>query len=545
MKPNQPVIYWAATVLIAAAAATAAYFIGKGHADSVSDDIMDELEMLRQEQSDAAVVKRVSQQMEDIAYLQKTVSDQERDRAEQQSELAMAMRDRAEQESRIAREAQSKAMAAVKEAEQERAKALVHQEMAEEQRDAANRAKSISDTLNFRALGRTIGNTAITQYESGNTELAGKLAYASWYFLDTYCGNTYQPETFNALSICSDTRMGQQTLQKGTVRALCPIGDDGCIVVSDYGEMEIHRRTGTRRSVILQNHKYDFRDVWTDGSRIFALSHHGPLCETDDKKLIREIPLPEENYIRMLELQPGTFLLAAKHLLLEIDRNSGKFLKNKTLDKELVTLVKDAEGIILFFSDGTAARCSDGMVLSDFECTKGKNASAAFYDDNLTALFVGYANGDVDVFNRYGKWVCTIIGQTGRITDIVTLGSVMVSASFDKSVCIWNLPLLKLEGNKKLTDALDIPPGRLDIKHNVPSTEWASPVSISCPSWPLALCRLTRTEAAVGTAGGDVLRFNVSAEDMASVINKNQNIALTSEEWERYVSAAVQYIDME
>ena len=121
MKPNQPVIYWAATVLIAAAAATAAYFIGKGHADSVSDDIMDELEMLRQEQSDAAVVKRVSQQMEDIAYLQKTVSDQERDRAEQQSELAMAMRDRAEQESRIAREAQSKAMAAVKEAEAQKA----------------------------------------------------------------------------------------------------------------------------------------------------------------------------------------------------------------------------------------------------------------------------------------------------------------------------------------------------------------------------------------------------------------------------------------
>ena len=322
-----------AAVLAVIATAIIAYSIGKSHADSVSDDVLAELESLRASQDDAAIVKRVSQQMEDIAYQQKAVSDQERERAEQQSELALAMRDRAEQESRLAREAEIKANEAAAEAEEQRANAMAHQIEAEEQRDAANYAKSVTDTLNYRALGRTLGSSSITQYENGNKALAAQLAYASWYFLNKYEGNTYQPESFNALSLSSDTKATITTKKGGTVRALHPIYGIGCVTVTDYGEIEVLRKAGVRRVVVLQDSKYDFRDVWADSANIYALSLHGPLCKTDFTGFIQDIPLPDGHYLKMLDMDDGRILIAERTHILIMDIASGRISGQKEFDR--------------------------------------------------------------------------------------------------------------------------------------------------------------------------------------------------------------------
>ena len=53
--------------------------------------MLEEMNRLEEAGKDAAIVKRVSQQMEDIAYQQKTISDRQRDRAEEQSILATRM----------------------------------------------------------------------------------------------------------------------------------------------------------------------------------------------------------------------------------------------------------------------------------------------------------------------------------------------------------------------------------------------------------------------------------------------------------------------
>lgn len=542
-KPRIPGL--TAAVLAVIATAIIAYSIGKSHADSVSDDVLAELESLRASQDDAAIVKRVSQQMEDIAYQQKAVSDQERERAEQQSELALAMRDRAEQESRLAREAEIKANEAAAEAEEQRANAMAHQIEAEEQRDAANYAKSVTDTLNYRALGRTLGSSSITQYENGNKALAAQLAYASWYFLNKYEGNTYQPESFNALSLSSDTKATITTKKGGTVRALHPIYGIGCVTVTDYGEIEVLRKAGVRRVVVLQDSKYDFRDVWADSANIYALSLHGPLCKTDFTGFIQDIPLPDGHYLKMLDMDDGRILIAERTHILIMDIASGRISGQKEFDRSLSTIARDNIGVCLFFEDGTSAHMDDNMVVTPADLSDGQRVTAAYYDNKLSALFLGLANGDIFLLDRYGNKLTAIVGHVGMITDISVVGSVMVSSSYDKSVCLWNLPLLRFDDGMTLSQKLGIPVSSLGIDRDVPSDEWLTPVSLPFQAWPLALCQFSADEVAVGTAAGEIQRFNISADAMAEKLRTEGKTEMDRQDWEHYVGSAVPYIDFE
>lgn len=537
------ILGFAAVVLAVIAAAVIAFFAGKNHADNVSDEVMAELESLRAGQSDAAIVKRVSQQMEDIAYQQKAVSDQERDRAEQQSELALAMRDRAEQESRLARDAEVKANEAAAEAEQQRANAMSHQMEAEQQRDAANYAKSVTDTLNFRALGRTLGSSSITLYENGNTELAAQLAYASWYFLNQYGGNTYQPESFNALSLCSDTKATITTRKGGTVRALHPLYGIGCVTVTDYGEIEVLRKVGVRRRVVLQDNKYDFRDVWADSTHIFALSLHGPLCKTDFTGFIQDIQIPAGHYLKMLDLGDGRIMIAARTHILIMDIASGIVVERKDLDRNLSTIARDKTGVCLFYEDGTSARLDGRMALLPADLSEGNRVTAAYFDDNLSALFLGLENGDIYLLDSFGNKLTAIVGHVGQITDIAVVGGIMVSSSYDKSVCLWNLPLLRFDDGKTFAQKLDIPVSRLGIEKDISTNEWLTPVSLPFQAWPLALCQFSADEIAVGTADGEVRRFNVSANDMAESLKSSGRTRMDRQDWEHYVGSTIPYID--
>ena len=537
------ILGFAAVVLAVIAAAVIAFFAGKNHADNVSDEVMAELESLRAGQSDAAIVKRVSQQMEDIAYQQKAVSDQERDRAEQQSELALAMRDRAEQESRLARDAEVKANEAAAEAEQQRANAMSHQMEAEQQRDAANYAKSVTDTLNFRALGRTLGSSSITLYENGNTELAAQLAYASWYFLNQYGGNTYQPESFNALSLCSDTKATITTRKGGTVRALHPLYGIGCVTVTDYGEIEVLRKVGVRRRVVLQDNKYDFRDVWADSTHIFALSLHGPLCKTDFTGFIQDIQIPAGHYLKMLDLGDGRIMIAARTHILIMDIASGIVVERKDLDRNLSTIARDKTGVCLFYEDGTSARLDGRMALLPADLSEGNRVTAAYFDDNLSALFLGLENGDIYLLDSFGNKLTAIVGHVGQITDIAVVGGIMVSSSYDKSVCLWNLPLLRFDDGKTFAEKLDIPVSRLGIEKDISTNEWLTPVSLPFQAWPLALCQFSADEIAVGTADGEVRRFNVSANDMAESLKSSGRTRMDRQDWEHYVGSTIPYID--
>ena len=119
-------------LVVLAAVAVAAYYMGRRQSRSELAVLQEEMDRLMAAEKDAAIVKRVSQQMEDIAYQQKAISDQQRDRAEEQSILATQSAERAEMERLAARDAEQKANTAAEVAQKERANAERQQEIASE-----------------------------------------------------------------------------------------------------------------------------------------------------------------------------------------------------------------------------------------------------------------------------------------------------------------------------------------------------------------------------------------------------------------------------
>jgi len=541
---KKAVIIHTSAAVIFAGLIVSAYFLGKSSAAKLEDSVYEELDALRSRESDAAIVKRVSQQMENIAYQQKAVSDMERDRAEEQSTLAMAMRDRAEQESKLAKAAESKANEAAQEARQQRELAQNHLKMAEEQRDEANYARSVADTLNLRTIGRTLGTTAISQYESGNHDLASQMAFTSWKILNKYLGNIYQPDTYSALSICSNTKSSITTKKGGSVTALYSIPIVGGVIVTDYGEIEVHRKLGERRTVVLFNKKFNFRDVWADSTDVYALSYDGVICKKSYVAISQaeEIHLPAGRYFQMIELGNGLFMIAAKEHLLLMNLASKKIVKQLEFDVMPSTLAKVRDHVLIFFTDGSMARCDSQLNTTEMKPYFNAVATVAYCDEYLHALFIGYDSGDIHLINDEGKDIMTISSQVSAITDITTVGNLMISSSYDKTLNIWHLPFLRFDNRTTMAKALGIPESRLGDIIYPPSSEWLTPAGVSYQGWPLSICQFSEHEILVGTSTGEVQILNVSVSDMAKKVQNSGIPALSRKDWDRYVGKNVPYM---
>lgn len=539
---KRKILSWIVGAVIVAGAVVGAYFIGKYSVSDTDAGILSELEKLRAEQSGVAVTKRVSQQMEDIAYQQKAVSDMERVRAENQSRLAISMRNKAEQESAFAKAAESKAVEAAAEAELQKSKALDLQKVAEEQRDEANLARSIADTLTFRILGRTLGTSSVTQFEGGNKSLASQLAYASWYFLNKYGGNTYQPETFDALSLSSNSRGTVQTKKGGSVTALAPLWDLGSIAVTDYGEIELHKKIGARRKILYQNSKYEFVGVWADTSVTYALSRRGPLCKLDKKLNLEEIQMPSGTYLSMSRLSDSTFLFVQKNALITMILPSGRVTAKTAVDGTISTVLCRDDEIDLYYEDGRSAVSDFSLSLVPSVSYAPKVVTAACFDKNLEAFFLGCKDGDVLLLDRNRRLLTTIFGHSSRVNGIVLSGSVAATCSYDKKLLLWNLPLLHLDSNKTLAQELGIPEERLSSSAHLSSNEWLSPASVSYSGWPLSLTCISNNEIIVGVSNGQVQILNISVDSMAKKIRNGIFTPMTPVDWNRYVGTTVPYV---
>ena len=118
------------------------------------------------------VIERISKQMEDIAYQQKDIAEHQREEALFQMGQAQTMRAKAETEQRKAQEFANNAVEARKMAELQREKAIEQQLIAEDEQLKAEYAKSVADTLSYKALARTLALLSTAQYKANNTDIA-------------------------------------------------------------------------------------------------------------------------------------------------------------------------------------------------------------------------------------------------------------------------------------------------------------------------------------------------------------------------------------
>ena len=127
-------------------------------------------------QKSAIITRRVSSQLEEIAYQQKEISDQQRQEAIHQTLIAEQMRDHAELEREKAITAQQAAVEAYEQMDAQK-------RLADQRREEAVLAQMRADSLARLALARSLGVQATKQFEVGNKPLADLLSYAAWKFI--------------------------------------------------------------------------------------------------------------------------------------------------------------------------------------------------------------------------------------------------------------------------------------------------------------------------------------------------------------------------
>ena len=555
-------IVWALIALGAfSGIAAVAYHIGKSQTDNQLSELHEELERLQAGEKDAAVVKRVSQQMEDIAYQQKAISDQQRDRAEEQSILAVQNAERAEMESRAAREAEGKANVAAQEAERERANAEHQQEIAVEQRDEATHARNVADTLNIRTQARILGATSQIRREAGETEVADLLAYTSWYFLKHYRGNQYFSDTFKALTQATNGISRYKMKQNSAVNAIAQVPGNPlqCVAVTNYGEVEWLTATAngsTKRisaKTLFSNKAYDFRDVVVQEQRIYALSHKGPLCQFDKQGNLTVIPLPvDDSYLRILAVgksQTGgeKLLVVGRRSLLWYTQAEGLSENPIRLSKTLSAIVEREGKYCLFYADGSYGEMgANSHVEEKTPLVKGV-VTAAYYDKHTQCLSVAVKDGTVYPINKYNRVVETLAAHKANCHDIAMQGSTIVTGGYDKMVYLWHMDNLMFESGMNFREemqARSVDKNQSRNNKDIP-TEWLVPVDYNYDGWTLAVCGDADGKSAwIGTSNGSVVLMNTSADDMAQQLHQRLKRNLTQQEWTRYVGVSIPYMKL-
>ena len=534
---------------VVAGVAALAYRMGYNRSRTELASLKEEMEQMEAAGKDAAIVKRVSQQMEDIAYQQKAISDQQRDRAEEQSILATQNAYRAEMESRAAHEAELKAQSAAQVAERERANAERQQEIAVEQRDEATHAKNVADTLNRRTQARSLAVSSQVRREADEPEVADLLAYASWYFLKNNRGNQYYSETFKSLTQATDGILRYKMKEGGAVNALAKVpGRPGqCVAVSNFGEVErltVNASQGGKRissNALLFNSLFDFRDVLIKDNSIYALSLKGPLCVLDFEGNHVEVQLPEDNYFKLVPIGDGLLVAGRKSLSWYSD---GKITGSEELPGTLSAIVEREGVTCLFFTDGGYAEMDvAGRIVEKAPLLKGV-VTAAYYDKASKCLLLGVEDGTVYPVNQYDRVMETMAAHKAKCMDITMLGPVVVTGGYDKTAYIWNMDNLLFESGLSFREELqkEKVEKRVSGSQEVP-TEWLVPVDYTFDGWTLAVCGDEDGKSVwIGTSSGNVMLLNASADDMAQQLHNKLKRNLTQQEWTRYVGVSIPYM---
>jgi len=537
---NKRLISILAIALAAATASTViAFLIGQHQSENDVRLLEKEIEQLHENEKQAAIVRRTSQQMEDIAFQQKALSDSQRDSAEVQRRLALQMRDRAEQESREAREAKAQALEALSEAEMQRSKAEELQLIAIDERDRATLAKSVSDTLYYRDLSHTLGITAITRRSINGEELSQLLAYASFYIAKRFKGNTYHEQIFEALTQNTRHTGIHRMPYHGAVEDIAPYpAKPGTFVaVSDYGEVVLCNEQGVE--LLFFDKTYDFRWVEVVSEQIIVNAFHGPVLQIKSNGEVKVREIPQGDYSKLIPYKRGVMLMAERHLVwFNPNQPNHHIIK---LDRPLSSMV-DCDGqLLLYFADGTSATIDNNFrVLPHPSPAHGRVVTAATYDPQLRCLCLGYKNGDVELFNPEGRYIERLQGHRSIVNDIQIMDGVLISCAYDKTAQLWYLPNLQMASGYSFLEELASPTPL--AKRNVSGavTEWCNPVRITFSSWAYSAGMHGGT-AYVGTSSGEIHYFCYDLSKMAAELQSRLKRNLTPEEWQKNIGLDLPY----
>lgn len=546
-------------IAIAVIAGLIVYVFASSGYESEISELNNRIEEMKSAERNALITKRISEQMEDIAYEQKALSDKQRMRAEEQSRLADIERGKAELERGLAVKAEQQARASAQEAENMRLIAEQQSVLATQHMEEAINARSHADTLFYQSLARSLAQTSITQFKSGDKSLAALLAYSAWYYTDKFKGNVYHQDIYTALldnAPRAKMHIGRVT---GNPRAMIKVpeiyekdGIKGYVIATDYGEIcNLTPKLDTNGNLdkydekrILNNQDYLFRDVCVAGGDILALDVSGMLVKARfsmaknrlepkdfmgrgqhprqedavvSRKYLPMSNMPQERWRHLLQNDDGKIIAVGEHQIVWLDAGGNNILHTHSITDEISEAGVTDNTLVIFTKTGNLFTFNDGKPSSSTHISLPRNNPVSYYyymkDKGMHIL--GTEDGDVLLYDKNHKHIKSLVGHSGAITHMEHLGWCLATSSYDHKICLWNLN---------------------DIDTQI------APIEVYYDKWPL--CFTTNKDnwtLIVGLADGDIESLHISVDDNKNSVHDHIDRDFTPQEWEYYIGKGVKY----
>lgn len=468
-----------------------------------------------EEKKEATITRRVSVQLEEIAYQQKEISDIQRQEAIHQTEIADQMRQHAESEREKALEAQEAAVIAYNQMEEQKKLAELRQKEAVE-------AQMKADTLAQLSLGRSLGSQAVAQYTGGDKELAALLAYTAWKFTSENQGDIYQPAIFDALSVNSNLSK-QWRLHKGGIRDIKLLDNNTeqmqLVSCSQYGEVflwEKGKGNAMNRKVLFSDPAYDFRKIQIDTihNRILVLSYTGTIVVLSQRNT-QFIPCEVGNLIDMEMLERQLFVSSKQHIY-ATDSMTNKFKTIYTHPVPITVFQKfgndllfgDAQGKISLLDPHTGTTTT-------LWNEKSQPVTALYWRPKKQLIVAGYQSGLIEIGDIKTKYSHELLGHLSQITQIDIINHKLITTSYDGSIRLWGIN----NANKPLSSIVAQP------------SEW-----LHC-----LIGSSSGEQIFTGDEKGCLYQVSISPEQMAMQIKEHLPRNFTPEEWEYYIGELSKY----
>lgn len=511
---------WGITLLLLCLVGVSGYFVmryrEKAQAQALEkEQLVAQLREANEAQKAAVITRRVSSQLEEIAYQQKEISDAQKLEAEHQTLIAEQMRDHAELERGKALAAQQAALEAYEQMDAQK-------RLAEQRREEAVVAQMRADSLARLALARSLGVQATKQYEVENKPLAALLSYAAWKFTVENQGDLYLPDIYKALSLSSGLSR-QWRIHRGAIRSLLAYSQDGhsyLLTTSQYGEIyrwKFAAEQLTEQHTLFNDSKYDIRVMRVDTlhQRLFALAYGGQLLSIKAKNEVNIHELPVSKPIGMEYLQEQIAIAQKNGQICVVSPDTWKtssFYQHPCAISALTLyagqlLIGDAEGGVYQIDSKGKAQLI-WKELSQPITALGAQAGAK-------TLAIGYKNGLVLAIHADRQKAKELSGHVSPVSCLMFHGSHLYTSSLDGTVCLWQLH---------------------DEQHVAASLvyegqAWLHTFSISQDEKTLI----------IGDEKGNLSRVVVDPQRMADQIHQHLERNFTPEEWNFYIGEVSAY----
>jgi len=471
-------------------------------------ELESQLGTLRKQEEQSVVDRRMSQQLEEIAYGQQELSEERSREAIRQSEIAQRMTLRSEAERKNALRAQAAAEASAKEAQ-------ASYQLAEHQRQVAEHARQVADTLNYISLGRTLGSQSYAIYRSGDTELGTMLAYAAYLYTNDNGGNLYSSSIYQALTQAARSKRSW-SIHNGRITGIDISKQDGSLMtVSTCGEFLLHRQEGSQMNTkrVFDDRKFCFRDVFSAGiGKSYAVSHTGHLVVFDGRQT-RVVVL--DNVSRPFSLQPmpeeRLLLIIGEGSIAMYDMTTDKVIGTRPLNFTVVSTGWHQNRPLLFDNRGRMHSVGSLDNITNEKVPVSGQVTAFTNGSSLKAY--GMADGSIWLTYPNGK-VRKLAGHLSKVTKLKMIDNRLYSSSYDGKMLFW------------MTSDLQIRPITLFQADN-----WLTDFTFTNHKdyiW-------------TGDNKGNVSAHLISLPVIAEQIRQRVKRDFTQEEWDFYVGKGIPY----